>query len=60
MENVRKHRDMKLVKSDKRRNKLISEPNYPAIKCFSENLVPIEMKKTKVETNKPIYLGLSK
>ena len=38
MENVRKHRDIKLVTTDKRRNQLVSEPNYHAIKCFSENL----------------------
>ena len=59
VENVRKHRDIKLVTTDKRRNQLVSEPNYYAIKCFSENLVAIEMKKTKIKMNKPIYLGLS-
>ena len=59
MESVRKHRDIKLVTTDKRRNQLVCEPNYYAIKCFSENLVAIEMKKTKVKKNKPIYLGLS-
>ena len=46
MENVRKHRDIKLVTTDKRRNKLVSEPNYHTMKCFSENLLAIEMKKT--------------
>ena len=56
---MRKHRDIKLVKTDKRRNQLASDSNYYAIKCFSENLVVIEMKKTKVKMNKPIYLGLS-
>ena len=60
MENVRKHRDIKLVKPDRRRNQLVSEPNYHAIKRFSKKLVAIEMKKkTKVKMNKPIYLGLS-
>ena len=59
MENVRKHRDIKLVTTDKRRNRLVSEPNYHKTKWFSEKLLPIEMKKTKVKTNKPIYLGLS-
>ena len=49
MENVRKHRDVKLVTKDKRRNKLVSEPNCHAIQCFSENLVAIEMKKTRVK-----------
>ena len=28
MENVRNHRDIKLVTSDKRRKRLVSEPNY--------------------------------
>ena len=59
MDDVRKHRDIKLVKTDKRRNQLLSEPNYHAIKWFSKNLVAIAMKKTKVKMNKPIYLGLS-
>ena len=59
MENERKHRDIKLVTADKRRNQLVSEPNYYTTKWFSENLLPIEMKKTKVKMNKPVYLGLS-
>ena len=59
MENVRKHRDIKLVKTDYKRNKLVSEPNYHTMKLISENLSIIEMKKGKVKMNKPIYLGLS-
>ena len=59
MENVRKHRDIKLVITDKKRNKLVSEPNYHTTKRFSENLLAIEMKKTKVKMNKPVYLGMS-
>ena len=59
MENVRKHRDIKLVTTDKRRNQLASEPNYHTTKYFSESLMAIEMKKTKVKMNKPIYLGMS-
>ena len=59
MENVRKHRDIKLVTTDKRRNQLISEPNYYATKYFSENLLAIEMKKIKLKMNKPVYLGSS-
>ena len=54
MKNVRKHRDIKLVTTDKRRNQLVSEPNYHTIKCFLENLAAIEMKKTEVKMNKPI------
>ena len=59
MENVSKHRDIKLVTTDKRRNQLVSEPNYHTTKWFSEKLLVIEMKKTKVNMNAPIYLGLS-
>ena len=59
MEKIRKHRDIKLVKTDKKRNKLVSEPNYDIINLISEDLSIIEMKKTKVKMNKPIYLGLS-
>ena len=59
MENIRKHRDIKLVKTDKKRSKLVSEPNYHTINLISEDLSIIEMKKIKVKMNKPIYLGLS-
>ena len=37
----------------------MSEPNYHTTKWFSEKLLAIEIKKTKVKMNKPIYLGLS-
>ena len=46
MENVRKHRDIKLVTTDEKRNKLVSEPNYHTMNCISENLAIIEMKRT--------------
>ena len=59
MENVRKHRDIKLVTTDKRRNQLISEPNYHTTKYFSEDLLAIKMKKINVKMNKPVYLGFS-
>ena len=47
MENVRKHRDIKLATTNKRRNYLVSEPNYHTTKWFSGNLLAIEMKKNK-------------
>ena len=59
MENIRKHRDIKLVTTDKKRSKLVSEPNYHTINYISEDLSIIEMNKTKVKMTKPIYLGLS-
>ena len=43
MENVRKHRDIKLVTTEKRRNYLVSEQNYRKTKLFSENLLAIEI-----------------
>ena len=46
-EKVRKHRDIKLVTTDKRINRLVSEPNYNTTKWFSENLLAIEMKRKK-------------
>ena len=51
MENVRKHRDINLVTTDKRRNQLLSERNYHTPKCFDGN----RNGKTRVKINKPIY-----
>ena len=59
MENVRNHRDIKLVTTEKRRITLVSEPNCHTTKQFSENLLAIKMKKAKVKVNKPVYLGMS-
>ena len=59
LENVRNHRDIKLVTSDKRRKRLVSEPNYHSHKKFSEHLMAIEMKKARVKMIKPTYLGIS-
>ena len=59
MENIRKHRDIKLVTTDKKINKLVSEPNYHTMSYISEDSSIIEMNKTKCKMNKPIYLGLS-
>ena len=55
MENIRKHRDIKLVTTDKKRNKLVSEPNYHTMNYISKDLSIIEMNKTRVKMNKPIY-----
>ena len=57
MENVRNHRDIKLVTTDKRRSILASEPNYQSSKYISKDLLVMEMKKTEVKMNKQIYLG---
>ena len=59
MENIRKHRDIKIIATDKKRKKLVSELNYHTMNYISEDLSIIEMNKMKVKVNKPIYLGLS-
>ena len=59
MENIRKHRDIKLVTTNKRRSKLVSEPNYHTMNYILEDLSIIEMNKTRVKINKPKYLELS-
>ena len=59
MEKIRKHRDIKLVTTDKRRNQLASEPNCHKIKYFSESVMAIEIKKTKLKMNNPAYLSMS-
>ena len=62
MEHVRTHSDIKLIKlvtTDEKKSKLVSEPNYHTTKHFSENLLAIKMKKTKVKMNMPEYLGIS-
>ena len=56
-QNDRKHRDIKLVTAEYKRNKLASESNYHSTKCISKHLLVMEMKKTEVRMNKPIYLG---
>ena len=57
MENVRNHRDIRVVTTDQKRNILASEPNYHSIKYFSKDLLIMNMKKVEVKMNKPIYLG---
>ena len=46
MENVRDHRDIKIVTTNKQRKKFVSEPNYHTTKHISEDLLIMEMKKT--------------
>ena len=59
MENVRKHRNTKLVTTKSRRNYSLSEPNYHTTKLFIENLLAIEMTETQILMIKPVYLCLS-
>ena len=51
IENFRKHRYIKLVTTDEKRSKLISEPNYHTAKRFFKNVLAIEMKKKNKSKN---------
>ena len=59
MENVRKHKDIKLVATGKRENQQVSEPNYHSTKFFTEILLPIKIRKFKIFMNRPVYSGPS-
>ena len=57
MENIREHKDIKLINNINKLNEYAREPNMKNIKYFSDDLLAIEMKKTKIIMNKPVYLG---
>ena len=59
LENFRKHRNIKLVTTERKNIYLVSEPNYHTTKFFTKNVLAIEMSKTQTLMNKPVYLGLS-
>ena len=58
MENVRQHRDIKLLTTERRKTYLALEPSYYSTKFFKENLLTIEMRKTQTLMNKPVSFGL--
>ena len=57
MENVRKHREIKLLTNGNKRRLYASEPNYHSTKFISKDLLVMEMKKPEEYMNKPVYLG---
>ena len=59
MENIRKHRDIKFVTTEKRRNYLVFKPNYHSKKFFTQSFLATKMKKTQIFMNKPAYLSVS-
>ena len=59
IENMRKNRNIKLVTTERRRNYLVSQPNFHTAKFITENLLVIEIRKTQILMNKPVYLGLA-
>ena len=59
MINVRKHRKIKVVSTERIRNYLLSEGNYHATKFFTEHLSWLEMRNTQIILDKLVYLGLA-
>ena len=58
MENIRNRVNVKLVNTEERLKKLSAKPNYKSCKIFNENLISVNMKKTSLTMNKPVYLGM--
>ena len=56
---IEKNIDIKVVATEKRRNYLVSEPNYHTAKVFTERLLATELNKKEILMNKPVHLGLS-
>ena len=59
MENVRKRKHIKFVTTERTRNYFVSEPNYHTTKSFTENLLPVPMRKTQILMSSLVYIGLS-
>ena len=57
MENIRKHRNIKLVMTEEKYLHTVMKPNFKSGVLFGENLMGCEMGKIKVVMNKPVYLG---
>ena len=57
MENIRKHKDIKLVTNEKEYLRNVMKPNFKPGVLFGENLMGCEVGKIKVVMNKPVYLG---
>ena len=57
MENIRSHKDMRLVTSKQKYQKYVMKPNFKDGHPFSKHLFAVEMEKTEIKMNKPVYLG---
>ena len=60
MENLREHVDVKLVRAseDNRLRRLIASPSYARANIFDNDLVAIQMHKSHLKLNRPIYVGV--
>ena len=57
MENIRKHRNIKLVTTEEKYLRTVMKPSFKSGVLFGENLMGSEMGKIQVVMNKPVYLG---
>ena len=57
MENIRNHKDMRLVTSDEKYLKPVMKPNFKDGHPFSKHLFAVKMGKTEITMKKPVYLG---
>ena len=59
MQNIRNRNDMKLVQkvSKQKYEKYVMKPNFKDGRAFSKDLFAMEMGKTEIKMNKPVYLG---
>ena len=57
MENIRKHKDIKLVTNENAFLRDVMKPNFKSGVLLGENLMGCEMGEIKVVINKPVYLG---
>ena len=59
LENIRNRVDIRLISSNKVAQTLAAQPKYDGCTIFDENVIAVHMKKTKLNFNKPVYLGMS-
>lgn len=59
MENIRKHINIRPVATDRKRNRLATEPNYDQTKWYPEKLLAVGMNKKEVKMNKMVHFRLS-
>src|SRR5690606_3436958 len=59
MENIRNRVDIRLVTDENNDLKLIRQPHFKRRVIINQNMLSIEMEKTNLEFNKPIYVGFS-
>ncbi|XP_066920804.1 uncharacterized protein [Clytia hemisphaerica] len=59
MENVREHKNIKLVNSERKRKMYASKVNYKNTVRFTDKFMAMNMRRNKVVMNKPVYLGFA-